>query len=155
RNSTVSESAGFAAVEVALSENPDASKSPAVVEYHILGGSAVNGADYSLVSTGYLSWVHITGGYNFADLVRAITIPLTNDMLLEPNETIILQLFDPHLYTTNMTNGALTVVPTNASLGSFTTHTVTIVDDDLSVVTITATNQFAYEAGQTPSAFLI
>jgi len=155
RNSTVSESAGVAIVEVALSENPDSSKSPAVVEYHVIGGSAVNGADYSLVSTGYLSWVHINGGYNFADLIRTIVVPITNDTALEPNETIILQLFDPHLYTTNMTNGALTVVPTNASLGSFTAHTITIVDDDLSVVTITATNQYAYEAGQTPSAFLI
>jgi len=157
RSSSVSESIGVASIAVAISENPDMSKAPAVVEYHLAGGSAMNGVDYSLMSTGYLSFPHLTPPYTFADLVQTIDIPITNDVFLEPNETIILTLYDPNFFVTNVVNGTTNVMaqPTNAVLGTYRTHILTILDDDLNVVSISTTNPFAYEAGSTPSAFMI
>src|SRR6185295_20115573 len=95
--------------------------------------------------------------YTFADLVQNIDIPINDDDFVEPGETIILTLYDPVLFVTNVVNNVTNIgpAPTNASLGTFRTHVLTIVDNDLDVVSIAATNQFAFEAGATPSAFRI
>ena len=141
RTSSVLESATYAYVPVAISANPATNKSPVVMEYHITGGSAMNGSDYNLTN-GFITFVHD------GPMIQNIIVPISNDELIEPNETIFLTLFDPNMVDTNGV-----AITNNAVRGAYITHTLTILDDDLAQVSIVATNGLAYEEGQKPSAF--
>ncbi|NNF83963.1 MAG: hypothetical protein HKM29_02280, partial [Deltaproteobacteria bacterium] len=103
-SSTGKESSGTASVEVSLSSP---SSQVVTVMYGVTGGKATGGnEDFSL-----------TGGtLTFApgEERKILEIPLTNDNLHEPDETIVLTLSDPE----------------NAVLGRISTHSFTIVDDD-------------------------
>jgi hypothetical protein len=78
------------------------------VAYATADGSATAGEDYA-ETEGILSWADGEGG------VKSITVPITDDSVLEPSETFSATLSNP-------TGGA--------TLGSPTAETVTIADDD-------------------------
>ena len=102
--SSVEESSGFAVVSVRRS----ASLTEAVsVSYTTTSGSAIAGSDYT----------ESNGTLNFAafETQRTITVPITNDDLIEGDEAFSIQLSAP-------TNGA--------QLGTQTSHTVTVLVND-------------------------
>lgn len=76
------------------------------VSYAVIGGTASNGVDYTLVS----GVATVTAGQASA----YISVTVSNDTLTEPDETIIVALS----------------VPSNAVLGIYTNHTYTIQNDD-------------------------
>ena len=80
---------------------------------YTVGGTATGGTDYTLVN-GTLT---ITAG-NQNNVISIANI--VNDLLVETNETVIVSIASP----------------SNASLGTNTTHTYTILDDDQATVTI-------------------
>jgi len=102
---------------------------PITVDYIVLGGTA-SAADYTLPS----------GTLSFDPTNRAKSIPLliNNDTIVEPDETIRVALFNP----------------IGATLDGIKIHTYTIVDDDASSVSVTATAANATETG-TPGNFRI
>ncbi|MEK7780181.1 MAG: Calx-beta domain-containing protein, partial [Verrucomicrobiota bacterium] len=95
---------------------------PITVDYVVIGGTA-SPSDYSLPPP----------PLTFEPGDRALSIPLiiSNDSSNEPNETIRIALFNP----------------INATLDGIKIHTYTIINDDSSVVSITATATNAAETG--------
>jgi hypothetical protein len=81
------------------------------VNYAVTGGTATNGIDYTITN----------GTLTFAagETVKIIPNTITDDDLFEPNETIILALSSP----------------VGASLSANTTHTYTIINDDVTDTT--------------------
>jgi hypothetical protein len=55
--STVRESDGSILIPAVISAAPDSTRSPVIMEYRIVGGSAQRGVDYMLTSTGYVVFV--------------------------------------------------------------------------------------------------
>jgi hypothetical protein len=103
--SNVNENGGTHNVTITLNEAAGAGG--ASVVYQIKGGTATAGADYNLASSGQVS---IPAGATSG----VIAIAVVNDAINESDETIVLQLSNP----------------TNATLGTQSIHTVTIVDND-------------------------
>lgn len=95
------------------------------VNYSVTGGTAQSGADFTLAA----------GTLSFAANQRLATVnfSLANDSVAEGNETIVITL----------------ATPAGAVLDAVDSHTLTIVDDDASVVTLTATDASAAEGGGT------
>lgn len=127
--STVPESAGVVTLPLSLS-------APATqdgqVNYAVTGGSATGGGvDHTLAS----------GTLNFAtgESVQGIQLSITEDALRESPETIVITLSSP----------------VNLQLGSNFTHTLTITDNDLPVVTVVATDDTASEAGAENGLFTL
>ena len=77
--------------------------------------------------------INTTGTLTFAagESVKYISVPLTDDSVLETPETLTITLANP----------------VDLVLGSVSTHTLTITDDDSPVVTITANDASASESG--------
>lgn len=131
---------GFESVESSGLEATTAIKLPVVlsaasasavsVNYAVTGGTATSGADFNLAA----------GTLNFAANKRLDTINfnLINDSAVEGDETLIITLSSP----------------AGAVLDARTSHTLKIIDDDGAVVTITATDAEASEAGD-PGNFRI
>ncbi len=93
-------------INLAVSLSASSAKT-ATVQYAVTGGTATgSGTDYTLAS-GTLTFVP-------GDTSENITVSVINDALDESNETVVLTLSNP----------------SNASLGTNTTHTYTINDDD-------------------------
>ena len=113
---TVAENAGSAIVTVTRSGG---STGAASVGYATANGSATAGSDYSAVS-GTLTWA---GGDASS---KTITIPIANDTLSEPSETLQLRLS----------------AVTGATLSSTATATVSITDDD----TVSSAGNLAFSA---------
>lgn len=102
---SVAESAGSATIEVQRTDGSDGAVS---VAYAVTGGTASKGTDYHSVS-GVLSW-------NDGDAAgKTFTIPVVDDALIGPSETVIITLSAP-------TGGSV--------LGTNTLTTLTIYDDD-------------------------
>jgi len=121
--STNSESISTFTIPVSLSASSSQSIS---VDYSVTGGTATSGADYTLTS----------GTLTFASgiITQSITLSVNNDLKDELDETIILTLSNPN----------------NTSLGTNTTHTYTIIDDDLPpTVSFTSASQSLSENGGT------
>lgn len=120
-NSSVAED-GSPAVLVALSAPVANSVS---VDYGVIGGSATSPDDFTLAP----------GTLTFApgETVKALPLSLVDDLEVEPSETVIIGL-------SNVVGGALT---------TSSNHTLTILDNDLPVVTVTATDASAHESGDT------
>ena len=121
---SVLESVGAATIQVSLDQMAAAGVS---VNYDVTGGSA-SGADFTLAS----------GTVSFApgETVAEIPFGIINDTAIEANETIIVTLSNS----------------VGAAIGSISTHTVTITDDDRPVVTVVATDSESNEAGD-PGVF--
>jgi len=51
------------------------------VEYHITGGSAVNGTNYSLSSTGYVKFYQVGPPVTSSDLITDINVTILDDMV--------------------------------------------------------------------------
>ncbi|MBP9887526.1 MAG: Ig-like domain-containing protein [Leptospiraceae bacterium] len=121
--STNSESIATFTIPVSLSASSSQSIS---VDYSVTGGTATSGADFTLTS----------GTLTFASgiITQSISLNVNNDLKDELDETIILTLSNP----------------TNTSLGANTTHTYTIIDDDLPpTVSFTSLSQSLSENGGT------
>ncbi|MFO1437150.1 MAG: Calx-beta domain-containing protein [Verrucomicrobiaceae bacterium] len=118
--STVLENAATAQIAVSLSAPASATCS---VDFSTTEGSALNPGDFTTT----------TGTLTFAagESVKYISVPLTDDSVLETPETLTITLANP----------------VDLVLGSVSTHTLTITDDDSPVVTITANDASASESG--------
>jgi hypothetical protein len=103
---------------------------PVTVSYKVIAGTA-SGADYTL-APGALT-------FEPGDWAKSIPLPVTSDNLVEPDETIVVALFDP----------------SNATLDAIKIHTYTIVDDDLAAVSVEATAPNASESGPAPGNFRV
>lgn len=127
--STVSEGAGAAGIPLSLSA---AATSITAIDYAVTGGTATGGGvDFTLAS-GTLS-------FPAGSTVQNIPLSIIDDTLLDANETLIVTLSNP----------------AGLQTGSITSHTVTITDNDLPVVTIIANDPTAAEAGLDPGQFTI
>ncbi len=102
--SETSEANTTASIQVSLSEEADET---VTVNYEVTGGNAFNGFDFSLTGTGTLN-------FDPGVIQQSIHIDIGNDSDIEDDETVILSLSNP--------SGAL--------LGTLTSHTFTILDDD-------------------------
>ena len=104
---TVSESAGVATITV--QRTPGATAGAVTVDYAtVAGGSATPGADYMLIS-GTLT-------FKAGEVSKTFTVPIVNDNVDEPSETVQLALSNP-------TGGA--------TLGKPVTAVLTISDEDV------------------------
>jgi hypothetical protein len=115
------EGAGTGGIAVSLSYPASAATS---VDYSVTGGTATGGGtDYTLAS----------GTLSFApgETVQAIPFTLNEDSTPESDETIVVTL-----------SGV-----SGLQLGSISAHTLTLTDNDQTVVTITANDANAAEAG--------
>uniref|UniRef100_UPI002473766A Calx-beta domain-containing protein n=1 Tax=Pedobacter borealis TaxID=475254 RepID=UPI002473766A len=108
-----------------------------VVNYSI-GGTATNGTDYN-------AGTPLTGSVTIPAGITSVNIPVTvvNDLIVEPTETVVLNI-------TSVSNGT-TPTTTASSTPSDLTATVNIADDDVSTITVAATADGA-EPG-TPGQF--
>jgi hypothetical protein len=113
------------AISVSLSYT---SAAPVTVNYRVIGGTATN---YTL-APGPLK-------FDPGQLVKALPLQINDNTVVEPNRTIRLVLYDP----------------VNATLDGIKIHTYTILDDDASSVSVTATIPTTAESGQTPGNFRI
>lgn len=93
------------------------------VDYATGGGSATAGSDYSVLN----------GTLTFApgETNKTLNLAISNDALVEPNETLLI----------NMSN------PANAILGAYPTATVTILDDDPPLISFLSSNFTVDESG--------
>lgn len=166
-SSAAAESEGEVLLAVAVSANP-ADNAPIQVKYRVSGGTAVPGQDYETITNGVLT-------FNYADpdsddawtnRVQTITVRPIDDGELESDETVVLTLFDPIVVASIMTNEVVedvngmpvtnfvVVVTGNPGfLDTFEHHTLTILDDDLAIVSVEATVPTASENGPTPGEF--
>ena len=96
---------------IALSLSAASGKTVSVIVNDLGTGTATGGTDYTNIGSPLT--VNFTPGATTAN----VTIAVLSDLLFEGNETINLSISSP----------------TNASLGSQTTHTFTIVDDEIGV----------------------
>ena len=119
-SSSVVENAGTAQIAVSLSSPATAA---CWVDFTTADGTATNPGDYTSTS----------GTLDFAagDTVKFITVPVTDDPTLESTENL----------TVTISN------PVGLMLGSLSTHTLTISDDDSPAVSIVANDADASEGG--------
>jgi uncharacterized delta-60 repeat protein len=164
--SSAPESAGEVKLAVAVSANP-AESAPIAVKYRVSGGTATPGTDYATLTNGVLvfSYTDPTSMDALTNRIQTITILIKDDDVPESNETIVVTLSDPVVIsstTTNevvVTNGVpvtnFVVVYTGSPgyLDSYAHHTLTILDDELSLVSVEATVPDAYEEGPVPGEF--
>jgi len=95
---------------------------PVMVDYRVIGGTASN-SDYSL-PPGTLT-------FQPGELFKFIPLQVNNNSIQQPDRTVRLVLFNP----------------IEATLDAIKVHTYTIVDDDASQLSISATASVATEAG--------
>lgn len=100
------------------------------IDYAVTGGTATQGTDYNL-SAGTLT---IPVGASSA----SIALTVINDTAFEADETIIISLSNP----------------TNATLGSPTSHTYTITNDDLDVASVSFATAASSVSESNPTASL-
>jgi Calx-beta domain/PKD domain len=119
-SSGVVEDASTGSLVVSLSYPATAATS---IDYSVTGGTATSGTDFTLAS----------GTLSFAagETVKVIPFTVNDDSSVESSETFTVTL----------------ATPSGLQLGSNSTHTVTITDNDQPVITITANDAAASEAG--------
>ncbi len=125
--STVSESAGTAQIAVSLSAP---ATTACFVDYATADDTAAAPGDYSSTSG--------TLAFGIGDTVKYITVPVTDDAVVEATEQ----------FTVTLSN------PVGLALGSQSVHTLTITDDDSPVVTVVANDASAAESGD-PGQFTL
>jgi hypothetical protein len=124
---SVVENAGTVQVAVALSSPAAAACS---VDYATANGTATQPGDYA-ATAGTLSFAA-------GESVKYISIPITNDVVLESAEALTITLTGP----------------VGLNLGSSSVHTLTVMDDDVPVVTLVAGDAAANESGD-PGQFTL
>lgn len=157
-------------IPVEISRTVEISPIPVVVEYRVVGGSAIVGTnfnftDYPLLSKGYLiytnAWPTVPLTLHVYDFLK---VDILDDDLAGKDKTLVIGLSYPSTFIfTNITQATndkgsvdvtnYVVAPTNFNLGPVRFHTITIKDDDYNVVGVEATTPFAYEDGQNPGTF--
>lgn len=120
--SSVTENAGTAQLAISLSAPATADCS---IDYTTTDGTATQPDDYT-TTAGTLSFAA-------GESVKYISVPIVNNAVLESAESLTVTLSNP---------GGLV-------LGSISTHTLSITDDDSPAVTITANDASASESGDT------
>ena len=120
---TVAENVGTATTTVQLS-NPS---SLVVTVPFTVGGTATGGADYAIT----ISPVTIPAG----STAGTVTVTMVNDTIAEPSETVIVTLG----------------TPTNATLGTPATHTVTVTDNEVALTVAVVGLGFVVSQGATPA----
>ncbi len=144
-------------VVVRISGNPDEGADNAVtVDWEVLGGSATLGTDYILTNgTVSFPWADPASETPLTNRIAVIPLQVIDDLLPEADETVVIRLRiaptvipaeDPEQEPTIVTNGVLDV---------FAFHTFTILDDDLSEWSVTATNRITREGGDAPGRFVV
>lgn len=117
------QSEGITAVKIPLVLS-EKSSSPITVDFSVSGGTATDPDDHHLAN----GTVTIAANQS----VGLVEFSVVNDSVAEPDETIIFTLSNP----------------SGAVLDAIRTHTFTILDDDASVVTVTAVQVAATEDGE-------
>lgn len=124
-NQNAAEDIGVVSVDVTISSVPDPTL-PVTLTYRTLNGTATSGQDYT-AATGIITFTSTTA------TTKSFNVAITNDTVSENNETINLVLQSPE----------------NANLGTISTATITILDND---PTPTATSgAVVYADGQEPN----
>jgi len=127
-SSAVEATAGTQQIAVSLSTPAGSTVS---VDYAVTSGTAASGSDFTL-ATGTLSFAP-------GESVQSIPLTILDDSVADAAETIIITLSSP----------------VGLALSTQNTHTFTIVDDDLPVVSIAATDASAEETASAPGVFTI
>ncbi|MFM9032989.1 MAG: Calx-beta domain-containing protein [Mycobacterium sp.] len=106
---------------------------PVTVSFATANGTAIAGQDYTAAAG--------TVTFSAGQISRQISVDVTGDRVVEPNETFTVSLSKP----------------TGARLGTVATATATIVNDDLPVVSISPVSLTVVEgnSGVTPAAFAV
>ncbi len=176
--SSVPVSVGSAQVAVMVSANP-AEGNDVTVDYKITGGTAIAGVDYPATNaTGRLIFTNNPASGEadmYLSRVQYISLPLLNNHQARADRSLVIELVEPAPNVTNevvidvqtdpnnasasitnyTTNVVVTAVPMNAVFEVYRTHTLTIVDDNASVVTVEATDPAATEAGAKAGVFTL
>lgn len=166
--STVVEGARTALVAVSVSANPN---EDVTVDWKITGGTAVPDLDYPATNTsGRLLFTNVPDPA-ISNRVQLIAFPILDDTNAEPDKTIVFTLVEPAplvsnevvtnevtltnelgepIGTTNVlvTNTIITPVPLNAVLEAYRSHTLTLLDDDSSVISLELADAVAMEEGR-------
>lgn len=178
-SSTNFETTGAALIAVSISGNPS-QDNPVTVDYKVTGGTAIPDVDYPLTgSTGRIMFVNgPDGGKNqYTNRTQLILFPFTNDAVAKPDRTVVFTLLAPPPYISNwvttndititnevgepvqtnelVTNSAIVTIPMNAYFDVYQNHTLTILDDDVSIVSIETTDPIAKEDGLDPGLLTI
>lgn len=177
QNSTFSEGVKTALVAVAVSANP-AQDTDVTVDWKVTGGTAVPGVDYPATNTtGRLVFTNVPDPA-VSNRVQLIAFPMIDDTNARPDRTVVLTLVEPaplisNVVTTNeitltnasgdtigttnvlVTNTTVTPIPMNAMFDVYRSHTLTIVDNDSSVVSLETTDPIAMEQGRKQGLFTI
>ncbi len=175
--SSFPENVKTALVAVAVSANP-AEGSDVTVDWKVSGGTAVPGIDYPATNTsGRLLFTNVPDPA-VSNRVLLLAFPILDDTNARPDRTVVLSLVEPaplisNIVTTNeitltnatgdpigttnvmVTNTTSTPVPMNAMFDVYRSHTLTIVDDDSSVVSLEVTDPIAMEAGRKQGLFTL
>ncbi len=126
-SSSIAEDGGMADIAVALST---AQAIAVTVNYAVTGGTATNGADYS-ISSGTLTFAP-------GETVKLVPNSILDDLPVEPSETVLISLTSP----------------SGATLNANSTHTLTVTDNDAVSLSIVATDAAAAEPSD-PGLFTI
>ncbi|MFQ5756455.1 MAG: OmpA family protein [Acidiferrobacterales bacterium] len=87
------------------------------IDVNVTGGSATSGTDFANVVS-----ITIPAGSYTGTVATAINLSIVDDTVVEPNETVDLQLANP--------SAGLTIGDANGNTATQSTHTYTINDDD-------------------------
>ena len=130
-NYTVTEGTATAVITVTRTGG---TSSGTTVQYHVIGGTADGGSgttkDYTL-ATGTLT-------FNANETVKTFAVSIVNDIVIEPDETVILELFNPSV---------------GLGFGSPRTATLTIHDNDAPTIKFGAATYRTVEG--TPGAVVV
>lgn len=137
--SYINEGAGTATITVTRS---GAGGGPVTVNYVSSNGTAVAPADYTAVS-GALSWA--AGDY----ASKSFTVPIVDDALVEPNESINLALSDPSGASLGTQSGAQLYIANNDVYFNLSASSYSV-NETAGSVTITV-----YRSGGSPGAFSV
>jgi uncharacterized delta-60 repeat protein len=155
--SEVREDAGTVQIPVRIAGNPTNSPNlPILINWAVTGGTAVRGTNWSGGLSGQLQFisnrVDTAGFYNRTFQNQTLSFSVLNDGVQTEDRTLILTLDYFTGFITN-TNGVISAYPTNAFIGDYRTHTVTIRDVNRATVSITAVTTLGYENGVQPAVF--
>lgn len=142
---------------VRISGNPDEGDDTAVtVAWEVLGGTARLGQDYVLTNgTLVFPYADPEGDEPLSNRVAFIPLQVVNDRILETDETIVVRLRIAPTTLASEDPEAPPNVVTNGILDIFAVHTYTIIDDDLGLITVTASESSTAEGSGLPARFTV